>query len=281
VPTEQFHKLILALIVRNIQERYANGLHLARDALIKLTRITTGIPEAIGLPNGAGQMAAQIVWKLFIRYTCFDRQPKYNPALVDHPASYNMYVTDLEAKRGKLRLPHIGWVNYLAPAGIKGMLESQGTHLKGAYLRNYGKRWHAEINFEREDYKQIGEDVAMAKALARGDFTDDDEHDRDLCLLAAALDLTVERDLRFDQHLPTLLIMQRFADNDLVKVDKDIISKSFPRLGMSPAARRAYKGLRRANDKLTECPASYSVEELWKANTRVNNSEMIAVDESQ
>jgi hypothetical protein len=192
--SDRYHKLILALITHNIQQRYASGAYLDRAALQKLTR-KTGLPEAVGLPDGAGQMAAQLVWRMFIRYTCSAGKTEYNPALLDDPAKYNLYVRDIAAKRGKLRFPGIGWVSYVAPAAVPGLLESNGIHLKGAYLAHRKKLWRAEICFQRLNEKQIREDVGMAKALARDDFIDDDEHDRDLCLLEVALDVVQERGL--------------------------------------------------------------------------------------
>jgi hypothetical protein len=277
--SDRYHKLILALITHNIQQRYANGAYLDRAALQKLTR-KSGLPEALGLPDGAGQMAAQIVWRMFIRYTCSAGKTEYNPALMDDPAKYNLYVRDIAAKQGRLRLPTIGWVSYLAPPAVTGLFESNGIHLKGAYLAHRNKLWRAEICFQRNNEKQIREDVGMAKALAQGYFTDDDEHDRDLCLLEVALDVVQERGLLFTQYLPTRLIIGKYEDMDIVKTDK-MLAQSFARLGVCAPQRKIYRGLICRSDKLAECPASYSVEEIWRANARMNNSEMIDEGDSQ
>jgi hypothetical protein len=229
--TEQYHKLILALITHNIQQRYVSGAYLDRAALQRLTR-KTGFPEAMGLPDGAGQMAAQLVWRMFIRYTCSAGKTEYNPSLLDDPARYSLYLRDIAAKQGRLRLPTIGWVSYLAPAAVTGLFQSNGINLKGAYLALRNKLWRAEICFQRLNEKQIREDVGMAKALARGDLPDDDEHDRDLCLIEVALDVAQERGLLFTQHLPTRLIIKNLGRSRF-----DIFRSGRPRHSPPPCPR--------------------------------------------
>ena len=82
------------------------------------------------------------------------------------------------------------------------------------------------------------------------------------------------------QHLPTRLISKKYEELDIVKTDK-MLAQSFARLGLSAPQRKIYKGLICLGDRLAECPASYSVEEIWRANARMNNSEMIDEGDSQ
>ena len=131
--TEQYHKLILALVDYNIQTKREYGRYLDWDLLEKLARTTTGLREAVGLPNGAGQMAAKIVRELFMRYTRSDGEPDCDPALLDDPTRYNLYVSPIAAKRGKLHLPHIGWVDYVAPTAVRGVFESKGIHINRCF----------------------------------------------------------------------------------------------------------------------------------------------------
>ena len=198
-----FHKLLTALIDYNIQHKREYGRYLDWDTLERLTRIKTGLSQARGLPNGAGQMAAKNVRDIFMRYTRSDGEPDCDPATLDHPETYNIYVTDIAAEQGKLRFPHIGWVDYVAPTAVRGVFESKGIHIKGAFLSHRNKLWRAEIRFKRLNGKQINQNVKFAFAVAKGYVEPDEKHMVDECLFEQILNLASAHGLELDRYLPS------------------------------------------------------------------------------
>src|SRR5262249_39681571 len=145
----------------NEDQHIASRRYLSQVELQKLT-------QGVGLPDGAGQTAARQVYRQYVKFVTSCGQNALDPAQME-TKPHGISVSYIRAKGSKLYFSRpLGATDYLAPLAVRAVLESEGTHLKGAYLFYKNGLWRAVIFFARRRPRRIDTDVATAKAVAKG-----------------------------------------------------------------------------------------------------------------